>query len=348
MTTLDPGESAPAPQPTPSPRPTSTPARSTNTASATGTPSGGTLSDPTDDRHCVRQPDTRPSTPRQDDRPRATRTSTVGRRIDYSFIVTNTGNVTLSRRSASATTTSMTLPVCDVPRLAPGESATCTASHTVTQADLDAGSVTNNADRHGHPERRHARRPTDTRPATRTIDRSRPGPHPRQDDRPRATRTATVGARSTTASSSPTPATSRSAAITVSDDRNVDAAPVCDVTTLEPGESATCTASHTVTQADLDAGAVDQHRRRHRHPDRRHARSIRRDTATVTATQNPALDPRQEPITAGDPYSTVGDDDQLQLHRHQHRQRHAQRGQRHATTTVDAAPGLRRDQPRAR
>ena len=61
----------------------------------------------------------------------------VGETIDYTFTVTNTGNVTVDgivvnddRLDAPA--------VCTASSLAPGESTTCVGTHTVTQAELDA------------------------------------------------------------------------------------------------------------------------------------------------------------------------------------------------------------------
>ncbi len=72
----------------------------------------------------------------------------VGDVIDYRFRVTNTGNVTLTDQititdplitDAGGTIT------CPAPPVAPLATIVCTGSYTVTQADLDAGSVVNSA-----------------------------------------------------------------------------------------------------------------------------------------------------------------------------------------------------------
>ena len=66
----------------------------------------------------------------------------VGQVISYSYKVTNTGNVTLPGPfTVSDNKVTVTCP--PTPSLAPGAFITCTASHTVTQADLDAGQIVN-------------------------------------------------------------------------------------------------------------------------------------------------------------------------------------------------------------
>jgi LPXTG-site transpeptidase (sortase) family protein len=74
--------------------------------------------------------------------------SAVGDVISYSFFVTNSGNITLSG-SFTVTDDKATDEACPVtPSLAPGASITCTASYTITPADLNAGFVTNTASAH--------------------------------------------------------------------------------------------------------------------------------------------------------------------------------------------------------
>ena len=69
----------------------------------------------------------------------------VGDTIDYVFTVTNTGNVTLT--NIAVTDPLVTVSGGPIASLAVGASdnSTFTASYTLTQADIDAGSVTNSA-----------------------------------------------------------------------------------------------------------------------------------------------------------------------------------------------------------
>jgi uncharacterized repeat protein (TIGR01451 family) len=73
--------------------------------------------------------------------------TTLGAVITYTYTVTNTGNVTLTPSITDSVVTGITCtdPTPAVPGLAPGETMTCTGSHTVTQVDLDNGSITNQA-----------------------------------------------------------------------------------------------------------------------------------------------------------------------------------------------------------
>uniref|UniRef100_UPI00370418F4 DUF7507 domain-containing protein n=1 Tax=Vibrio cidicii TaxID=1763883 RepID=UPI00370418F4 len=74
----------------------------------------------------------------------------AGQTVTYSFVITNTGNVTLRTPQvveARFSGYAVLDPVCPagVTSLAPGESVTCTADYVVTQADMDKGGVTNSA-----------------------------------------------------------------------------------------------------------------------------------------------------------------------------------------------------------
>ena len=81
---------------------------------------------------------------------------TVGQLITYSFVVTNTGNVTLSNPTVAEgafTGSGVLSPVSCPPTqsLAPGAQMTCTATYTIVQADVDRGSVVNDASASGTP-----------------------------------------------------------------------------------------------------------------------------------------------------------------------------------------------------
>ena len=139
---------------------------------------------------------------------------------------------------------------CPVTTLAPTESTTCTATYTLTQADVDAGHVANTATVTGTDPNDtdvDATDSTDTpsRPARRSRWTSRPArrPGPRAGD---------------TIDYSFVVTNTGNVTLTgiVVDDPLVGAVD-CPVTTLAPTESTTCTATYTLTQADVDAGVVD-------------------------------------------------------------------------------------------
>lgn len=72
----------------------------------------------------------------------------IGDLINYSYLITNTGNVTLNGPfSVSDDKVAVNCP--NISTLAPGANVTCTASYSVTQSDLQAGSVTNTASAQG-------------------------------------------------------------------------------------------------------------------------------------------------------------------------------------------------------
>ena len=68
----------------------------------------------------------------------------AGDTITYSFTVTNTGNVTLTRSTVTDPQAGRRSPA-RAATLAPGASATCTPTYTLTQADVNAGKVDNTA-----------------------------------------------------------------------------------------------------------------------------------------------------------------------------------------------------------
>ncbi len=77
----------------------------------------------------------------------------AGQELDYSFLVTNTGNIAVSDISIAEGSFSGTGDALDVicpdVTLQPGDGTTCTATYIATQADVDAGEITNEATANG-------------------------------------------------------------------------------------------------------------------------------------------------------------------------------------------------------
>ncbi|HET6783104.1 MAG TPA: hypothetical protein VFH12_04640, partial [Pseudoxanthomonas sp.] len=76
-----------------------------------------------------------------DKRALSTSYTATGDTVNYEYVLTNTGNVTIN--GIAIADDRIATVTCPVTSLAPGASTTCTASYLATQADLDAGSVTN-------------------------------------------------------------------------------------------------------------------------------------------------------------------------------------------------------------
>jgi len=76
--------------------------------------------------------------------------STVGQVITYTFKITNSGNTTLAGPFSINDNKLGTISPCGTGPLAPGASTSCIATHTITTADLLAGSITNTATASGN------------------------------------------------------------------------------------------------------------------------------------------------------------------------------------------------------
>jgi uncharacterized repeat protein (TIGR01451 family) len=168
--------------------------------------------------------------------------------ITYTLVATNDGNVTLTGVSISDPmfiTLSCTQPVT----LAPGASLTCTGSHTVTQADLNAGTVENTANATGKDP---SNAPIDALPANETVEAIQ-YPHITVNKSTPTTIYDHVGQliTYTLVATNDGNVTLHNVSIT---DPKLGALTCTQPVALAPGETLTCTGSHTITQADLDAG----------------------------------------------------------------------------------------------
>ena len=173
--------------------------------------------------------------------------------VTYNYLVTNTGNVTMTGLSLSDDNDNDDM-VCGSSTLtvAPdtGSTTTCTATHTFTQAELDAGGTLDNtvtASSNEAPDATDDLSIPITKNASMTVEKSS----------------------ATTSLSAPGTVTynylvTNTGNVTItglslSDDNDNDDM-VCGSSTLavapDVGSTTTCTATHTFTQAELDAGGT--------------------------------------------------------------------------------------------
>ncbi len=215
--------------------------------------------------------------------------SAAGQTITYTFAVTNTGNVTLTAIGVTDTDLPGLSPItCPQPSLAPGASENCTATYVTTQANVDAGQVTNTATAHGLPP--GSSTPVVSAPSTATVP--------------------AVQTPSITVVKSATPTSFSAAgqtityhfavtntgnvtltAIAVTDTDLPGLSPItCPQPSLAPGVSENCTATYVTTQADVDAGKVTNTATAHGLPPGQTTPVVSPpSTATITAVQAPLI-----------------------------------------------------------
>ncbi|MCA1800587.1 MAG: DUF11 domain-containing protein [Actinobacteria bacterium] len=225
--------------------------------------------------------------------PSITEYSAVGDIITYSIVVENTGNVTITNIDVTDPLTGLTTTIAS---LAPGASQTYNESYTITQADLDAGSVTNTASAAGED--------TNGDPVS---DNDSATVNAVQDAQITVTKTAnplTYNAVGDVIDY--TIIVENTGNVTVTNITVTD--PLTGLSTtiasLAPGASQTFNESYTITQADLDTGSVTNTATA-AGDDTNGDPVSDNDSATVNATQNPqiTITKTANPVT----YSAVGD-----------------------------------------
>ncbi|GAB2654573.1 hypothetical protein GCM10027068_38280 [Prescottella soli] len=258
-----------------------------NTATATGTPPGT-------DTPIVSPPDTEKVEGKpakslsivKDASPSTTETYKVGQKVEYTFTIKNTGEVTLTNvhpnEEKFSGTGTLSDPVCEdgAKSLAPGKSVTCTATYTLTQADIDAGKLENIATATGTPPGNGE--PVTSDPDTKTLA-GEPEPaislektaSPTEADKFAVDQTVTYTFTMTnTGNVTLTNVHPNEVAFTGDKSKLSDFNCPDKSKPLAPNASVECTATYTLTQADVDRGTLD-------------------NTATATGTP-----PTGEPVTS--------------------------------------------------
>jgi len=195
----------------------------------------------------------------------------VGQQVTYSFDVTNTGTDRLNPVVVSDPLPGLSAIVCPATSLAPAAAMTCTATYTITEADVAAGILTNTATVTGTPPQGRPASASDS-----VTLHGRPGIAVVKSATPSDLGSFKVGQLVTYSFLVTNTGTAPLKQITVSDPLPGLSAVACPAAGLVPGAAMTCTATYTITAADVAAGKLDN---------------------TVTATGTPPTGP---PVSSSD------------------------------------------------
>jgi uncharacterized repeat protein (TIGR01451 family) len=167
-------------------------------------------------------------------------TASSGDTITYTYTITNTDNVTISNISLEDDKLG---PISDNITLAPGKNITATATYTVSEGDLEQGSIVNKAtatgtDPDGNPV---------TANDTATVELYKSGIQvTKEADRETASFMETITYTYTITNTGNVPLSN----VTLADDK-IPEVSLSDNVTLAPGESVTATGTHTVSIGDF-------------------------------------------------------------------------------------------------
>jgi len=211
----------------------------------------------------------------------------AGDQITYTFDLTNTGATTLVAPTVTDPTIQAEAFRCGDGLLAPGATTTCSRNYIVSQADINAGGVTNTATAAATSATATgpvvtSSESTVTTPITvlaaLTLDKI--GPATLADAKAgtivdytfKVTNTGTASVKDVALTDTRLTAAERSTLAS------------CATDTLDPGKTTSCTARHALTQAEVDAGSLT-------------------NEATVTGTKGNG--PVSAPVSASDSFTTT-------------------------------------------
>ena len=267
-----------------------------NIAEANGIPAGGILTPATDTETAIA--DQQPAMTLDKAIIGGDPYSTVGDLVQYTYQIVNTGNVTIS--NLQVTDDRIATVSCPVTTLVPGAQTLCVGSYIVSQADIDAGSVTNIAEATGTPSGGILIPPTDTETAISiqtplmSIDKTITTGNPYDD----------IGQSIEYDYLVTNNGNVTIEALTISDDKIATVS--CDATILAPGESTHCLGIYITNQDDVDNGSVTNIAEATASTLNGDPVPPVQDTETAFAAQFPSLILDKQ-LTAGSPYSAVGE-----------------------------------------
>ncbi|MGL5406758.1 MAG: DUF7507 domain-containing protein [Propionibacteriaceae bacterium] len=185
--------------------------------------------------------------------PRDGAVDTVGDIVDYSFLVTNTGNLVENSITVTDSMSGLSAPVCPRDSLKPGESMTCTAALTVSQSQLDQKQIPNRAtvtatDIDGQTTATDSTAVSTVQKPSFTFEK--------KADISGYSKVGEVVTYTFVGTNTGNITLSNMVPSDVLAKRLSGMTCTPEPTTVRPGDKRTCTATLTVTQADIDAGSI--------------------------------------------------------------------------------------------